>query len=543
MRYFRPIYLIIVLLFFATAKGLAQDRTVGVFQLETDAEEGYTLFSPSVNKSVYLIDNCGRLAHSWNCAAKPGNAVYLQPDGSLYRAGQLNNLKIHAGGAGGLIERYDWGNQLLWTFEYNTPTYRAHHDFQVLPNGNVLILAWEVKDLESCMANGRDTSILSNQKLWPEHIIEVAPIGLDSGTIVWEWHAWDHLIQDHDATKANFGVVSEHPEKIDINYIRPNKTGADWQHANSIHYNVALDQILISVLFFDEIWIIDHNTTREEAAGTKGDLLFRWGNPQAYQQGDETDKKLFGQHSAHWIADGLPDAGKILIFNNGAERTDSLYSSVVKINPTFENGQYDKGSNGRFLPTDFDWEYQANPPTSFYSRFISGAQQLANGNILITDGAHGTFIEINSANEVVWKYVNPLTIFGTATQGNIVVNPNGEGTNTVFRAIKFPIESPIFEDKNLSPNIPIELNPNLAPCMLTSIPSINTSTIEIFPNPVVHQINIKGYTGAFQLFDLVGKIKLSGQIEQGAIVDVNFLPSGIYFLQLGTALKKIIIQQ
>lgn len=88
------------------------------------------------------------------------------------------------------------------------------------------------------------------------------------------------------------------------------------------------------------------------------------------------------------------------------------------------------------------------------NRFISRAQQLPNDNILITDGVHGIFIEINSANEIVWKYVNPLTIFGTATQSNIVVNPNGEGTNTVFRAIKLPTESSIFEDKNLSPSLP-----------------------------------------------------------------------------------------
>ena len=44
-----------------------------------------------------------------------------------------------------------------------------------------------------------------------EHINEVEPVCLDSGIIVWEWHAIDHLIQDHDSTKANYGVVADHP--------------------------------------------------------------------------------------------------------------------------------------------------------------------------------------------------------------------------------------------------------------------------------------------------------------------------------------------
>src|SRR5207248_2769403 len=38
------------------------------------------------------------------------------------------------------------------------------------------------------------------------------------GEIVWEWHAWDHLIQEFDPQKANYGVVADHPERVDINF-------------------------------------------------------------------------------------------------------------------------------------------------------------------------------------------------------------------------------------------------------------------------------------------------------------------------------------
>ena len=39
----------------------------------------------------------------------------------------------------------------------------------------------------------------------------------EGGEIVWEWHAWDHLIQDFDSKRENYGDVTAHPERIDIN--------------------------------------------------------------------------------------------------------------------------------------------------------------------------------------------------------------------------------------------------------------------------------------------------------------------------------------
>jgi hypothetical protein len=81
---------------------------------------------------------------------------------------------------------------------------------------------------------------------------------------------------------------------------------------NSVSYNAKLDQILISVRSFNEFWIIDHSVTTKEAAGHTGgrsgkggDLLYRWGNPSAYRAGKTSDQKLFAQHDAHWIPEGL----------------------------------------------------------------------------------------------------------------------------------------------------------------------------------------------------------------------------------------------
>ncbi len=53
--------------------------------------------------------------------------------------------------------------------------------------------------------------------LWPDKIVEIEPQGQRGGKIVWEWHIWDHLIQDFDSKTANYGKPADHPELLDIN--------------------------------------------------------------------------------------------------------------------------------------------------------------------------------------------------------------------------------------------------------------------------------------------------------------------------------------
>ena len=183
---------------------------------------------------------------------------------------------------------------------------------------------------------------------------------------------------------------------------RPDRNNPDFLHTNSIDYNPELDQIVLSVLGYNEIWIIDHSTTTEEAAGSEGgcrgrggDLLYRWGNPAVYNSGTIRDQTLFAQHDARWIPPGLPGAGNILIFNNGRGRPDGDYSSVVEIAPPLDkNGTYKKKKNTAFFPRSPDWEYTTLEKSDFFSSHISGAQRLPNGNTLICSGEKGRFFEV-----------------------------------------------------------------------------------------------------------------------------------------------------
>ena len=77
---------------------------------------------------------------------------------------------------------------------------RLHHDAVITEEGTVLMIAWEWFTEEEAIQAGRDPSKLANGMLWPDYILEWDP-RLDS--IVWEWHVWDHLIQDFDSSMAN----------------------------------------------------------------------------------------------------------------------------------------------------------------------------------------------------------------------------------------------------------------------------------------------------------------------------------------------------
>ncbi|MAD80282.1 MAG: hypothetical protein CMJ50_05470 [Planctomycetaceae bacterium] len=394
----------------AYSVGTADTATVNISDNNAANLEGYTLLAPMTSTETYLIDNDGTPVHTWTSDYNPGLSTYLLEDGTLMRTASLRepSQSFTAGGASGRVEQWSWDGELLWEFEYSDSNHCLHHDIEVLPNGNVLMIAWEYISQTDAIAAGRDPSLLADGKLWPDHIIEVEPVGISGGNVIWEWHAWDHLVQDYDPTKANYGVVADHPELIDVNYAS-GQGRADWNHTNSIDYNADLDQILLSVRGFSEIWVIDHSTTTAEAASHTGgnsslggDILYRWGNAQTYDAGTAAEQQLFSQHDAEWIGEGLPGEDNILVFNNGTGRD---YSTVEEIaTPVEADGSYTLVAGQSYSPDDLAWSYTADPATSFYADHISGAQRLANGNTLITDGTGGILFEVTTSGDIVWQY-------------------------------------------------------------------------------------------------------------------------------------------
>lgn len=437
-------------------------QTVGLFLNTPKAFAGYTLLAPKHNTITYLIDNSGRVVHQWKSGYEPGQSAFLLPNGHLLRAAMLKVPGGTGGGEGGRVEEYDWDGKLVWGFDHATREHQLHHDIKPMPNGHVLALMVERKSREEAVAAGFDASQLRDDYLVPDAVVEIEPILPDGGRIVWEWHVWDHLIQNADRSKPNYGNVAAHPELIDV-ACNGRATPAFWNHLNSIAYNAKSDQIMLSARGCNEIWIIDHGTTANEAAGHSGgkhgkggDLICRWGNPAAYMRGTAADRQLIQQHDAEWIPDGSPGAGHITIFNNGYERGWSSIEEIVP--PTDSAGHYFLAPGKAYGPDKPVWHYEAKNRADFFSSEISGAHRLPNGNTLICAGVVGNLFEVTPTGETVWQYVNPVVRGGILAQGETPgKDMRGHLWNAVFKVHRYAPDYAGLRGRDLTQKGVIEL--------------------------------------------------------------------------------------
>ena len=525
---------------------LYSQKTVCTLWKSTEVYDGDTLFT--VDKYTFLINNCGEVINKWTSSYFPGKSVYILPNGNLLRGEVIQNENVPIPGIGGRLTIRNWNNDLLWSYQFSSETVTSHHDVFPLPNGNILVSLIEKRNNLEAIQAGRNPNNLVDGFLYDQKIIEIEPVGTDDINIVWEWRFWDHLIQDFDNTKDNFGAVEDNPQLLDINYLGASNGQMNWLHMNSIQYNELLDQIVISSRHMSEFYIIDHSTNTEEAAGHSGgkrgkggDFLYRWGNPQVYGAGDETDRKLFGQHYPHWINEGLREEGKIIFFNNAFNRSPD-FSTVHTISLAQNNdGSYTVPGNDGFEPKDFDWTYtDPNDPGLFYSRILSSAQRLPNGNTLICEGTSGKFFELDQDDNIVWTYIQPI-----GNDGEAIEQGETSPIASIFRAEKYPLDYIGFQGKDLTPGDPIEINPDLSDCqMVLSVPElVDTDQIQ-FQNPVGEKLVIRTNL----LVEKVELYNLQGQKILVAIQEknINFtsIPSGMYFIKIftdqGLLSKKII---
>ncbi len=373
---------------------------------------GITLFS--IGTESYILNNNLDQVHRWTHPQSTVGTSYLTPDRSLIVQLRCEHEFGNSHGPiGGHFQKINFDGEIIWDFSYFTDEYHPHHDFEPLPDGNILIIAWEKKSQIELQEVGR---VNLNNEFWPLKIVELMPIGLDSASVVWEWHLWDHLIQDIDSSLVNYGEISSHPELLDINLVEmTNPNNGDWLHTNAIDYNAELDQIVFSSRFLDEIFIIDHSTTSIQASmhsggnsGQGGDFLYRWGNPQNYGRGGPENKVLNDQHGVNWIDDSYVGSGNLLIFNNNPlEPTGQDHSignsSILEITPPlFSEYNYFIDEINFYNPENSSWAYGGD--SSFFSHFQSGAYRLENGNTFITVSQEKYLFEINSENETVWEY-------------------------------------------------------------------------------------------------------------------------------------------
>lgn len=353
-------------------------------------ENSLSLVVLNGGKSSYLVNKKGEILKVWDFEIGLGNDLELMPDGKLLGIFKASDLSFSFGGFGGIVRLINVDGSLDWEFNYYSENYLAHHDVEMLPNGNVLIMVWE----RILALDAKNMGIDVEHDVFPEALIEVNPT---NNEIVWEWHTIDHLVQDIDINLPNYGVIKDNPQLINHNYV--SSDNGDIMHANGIDYDPVKDVIYMSVNFYSEVWVIDHSTSTSEASShlggnynKGGDLIYRFGNPEAYN--NTVGARLFyNNHFPNFLMSDEIGAGNVLIFNNDYDAGQSTVHEL-KMPDTF-NLVADANNE----PIEV-WSFT---DVDLFNERISGAVRLKNGNTLICEGDYGLW-EVTPEKEVVWKY-------------------------------------------------------------------------------------------------------------------------------------------
>ena len=337
---------------------------------------GTTLYKPSQCSGgfnlisgagiVKLVTMNGEVAHDWIVDSD-------HRKGFIHRARLLPNgrLMLLFGGkdVAGHVAEFDWQGNETWRY---TPERSAHHDFWPTDRGSVFLICTipvppEYKKRITDPAR-RAVDVFGDE------LIEVSR----EKTILWRWVQHEHL----DINQCN-------PIPADPGWMggKNSNTISDWTHTNTIQelpenkwYDAGDTRfkpgnILQSLRQLDTISIVDRDT---------GDVV--WSYTGEYNGG------LSGQHDPHMIEKGLPGAGNIIVFDNGASPCKDLAhcgcSYVLEINPS---------------DNSLVWVYENSH--FFFARFTASCQRLPNGNTLILESLCRRLFEVTPGKEIVWEHV------------------------------------------------------------------------------------------------------------------------------------------
>jgi len=465
--------------------------------------DGYALYNKSNNNTTYLIDENGSIANTWSCNVACNYAVLLKENGNIVRGGKYNSNQLSGAAVGGMVQEIDPNDNVVWEFVYSNADHCSHHDITLIGD-NVLLTAWEVKSTSELTQAGYNGA--SSEK-WPTHFVEIAQNGT-GGQIVWEWHIWDHLIQDYNSSKDNYGVVADHPELIDINMIQSSGGGGgnsgDWFHVNGVNYNSDLDQIAFSSRHASEVYIIDHSTTVGEAAshsggnsGMGGDILYRWGNPSNYGASGQQIITA-AVHDVRWITDdGRPNGGYLQMFNNSGGAGN--HSAIDAIQTPVNGYTYSLTTGSAYSPSSYTWRHDCIDDASGQSAH----NRMSNGNTFVNlsggQGSAGYMYEVDSNDNVIWQY-------------------NGGGPSKAFRY------------ECAYPGIIALLN---NPCGV-NVSEILEEDISVYPNPSSGIFTISGLEKydkfTISVIDTYGRV-IKDNITSN-VLDISSSAKGIYFIKI-----------
>jgi hypothetical protein len=220
------------------------------------------------------------------------------------------------------------------------------HELQILPNGNVLLIAleWKTVDMSALVPGGK-----TNATVVGNHIQEIDP----AGTVVFEWKCWDNLTIA-DAVHENLTAQS-------IDYVHMNAIAVDTD-----------GNILFSARHLSQVVKINRKT---------GKVMWRLGgkNSSFTFVGDPLNGPSY-QHDIRALGNG-----HYTIMDNGNFHSPSVSRAVEYVLDTVA------------MKATLVWQYRHTPDR--YTWWMGNVQRLPNGNTLINwaDGSLPKLTEVTQA--------------------------------------------------------------------------------------------------------------------------------------------------
>lgn len=226
---------------------------------------------------------------------------------------------------------------------------RAHHDLEPLPNGNLLVLT---------------------------RIPHARP---DGPPILEDFVA--ELDRDgRELRRVSVLRALERSPHAELDVVQPDWHTGDLLHTNALH-------------------LLDDRASRANHAMTAGRLLISSRNQDLIAVLDLNEQAVVWAASGPWSRQHdveITPSGRLMLFDN--QGPGEGRSRVLILDPAD--------------PERILWTWPPRPEVPFHSEVLGAAQELPNGNLLITESTRGRALEVTPRGEVVWDFHNPETARG-----------------------------------------------------------------------------------------------------------------------------------
>ena len=352
--------------------------------------------TPTSKLSVAATDLAGNIVWTYN----PGSAVpagadpdpiKLLPNGHfLIDFSVVNSAGI---ALSSVLQEVDLAGDVIWQMtsaqlntalaaatcaECNVTILATHHDFAILPNGHLILLA-------------DTTQVISGVTVYGDVIIDLD----QNHNPVWAWNEFNHL------------DINRRP------YLYP-----DWTHTNAVLYSSSDGDLIISVRHQNWLLKIDY----DNGAGS-GDIVWHLGyqgdfallNGDGSSDNNATDW-FYAQHGPSFTTTNTNGKFSLILFDNGDDRGVSVVAGGT-CGVTGQPACYSTVPLLNLDETAMTATLAFNPTAQQYSYFGGNAEVLANGDVEYDECASTAYPAQNAAVDEITQSSSPQTVWSTLIAG------------------------------------------------------------------------------------------------------------------------------